>query len=99
LSPDEVTFCVLLRGYGARDPPDWPGMDAVLTRMRSQHGLEPGAACYNALLEVCYRTADSDRALDVIDRMAAEGIEPDSLTLDIVARKRTWRSYMRKTFG
>lgn len=54
------------------------------------------AASYNALLEICYKSNDSDRALDVIDRMAADGVEPDDITWDLAARKRTWRSYMRK---
>lgn len=70
----------------------------ALTRAR------PCAACvraasYNALLEVCYRTNDSDRALDVIDRMAADEVEPNEITWELAGRKRSWRSYMRKQFG
>eukprot|EP00878_Enallax_costatus_P023516 GHUV01025016.1.p1 GENE.GHUV01025016.1~~GHUV01025016.1.p1 ORF type:complete len:103 (+),score=18.66 GHUV01025016.1:111-419(+) len=57
------------------------------------------AASYNALLDICYRTNDSDRALDVLDRMADDEVEPDETTYEIVARKRAWRSYMRKVFG
>lgn len=57
------------------------------------------AASYNALLEICYKSNDSDRALDVIDRMADDGVEPDDITWDLTARKRTWRSYMRKFMG
>lgn len=57
------------------------------------------AASYNALLEICYKSNDSDRALDVIDRMADDGVEPDDITWDLAAKKRTWRSYMRKMMG
>jgi pentatricopeptide repeat protein len=39
---------------------------------------------------------DADRALDVIDRMANDGVEPDALTLAAVARKRTLRAYLKK---
>jgi pentatricopeptide repeat protein len=59
----------------------------------------PTAASYNALLEICYKSNDSDRALDVIDRMADDGVEPDDITWDLTAKKRQWRSYMRKVMG
>ncbi|KAI8470632.1 MAG: hypothetical protein J3K34DRAFT_419810 [Monoraphidium minutum] len=96
LEPDEVTCAVLLRGYASRSPPDWGQIDAVLTRMRARFGLEPSAVAYNALLEACVRTDDADRALDVIDRMAADGVEPDDMTLSICGRKRQLRAYLRK---
>lgn len=54
---------------------------------------------YNALLEVCARSNDSDRALDVLDRMADDGVEPDEVTFSITSKKRAWRSYMTKLFG
>lgn len=57
------------------------------------------AESYNALLEICYKSNDSDRALDVIDRMANDEVDPDDFTYEIVSRKRTWRSYLRKQFG
>jgi pentatricopeptide repeat protein len=56
------------------------------------------AASYNALLEICSRSDDSDRALDIIDRMADDEVDPDELTWDIAGRKRTWKSYLRKKF-
>ncbi|KAF8072794.1 hypothetical protein HT031_000454 [Scenedesmus sp. PABB004] len=96
LQPDEVTFAVMLRGYGGQSPPDWARLDAVLSQMKVTYGLDPTSTSYNALLDVCSRTNDSDRALDVIDRMAADGVEPDERTWDIASRKRAWRSYMRK---
>ncbi|PNH10376.1 hypothetical protein TSOC_002919 [Tetrabaena socialis] len=45
LVPDEVSFAVLLRGYGGLTPPAWPRIDATLTSMRMKYGIEPTAAC------------------------------------------------------
>lgn len=44
LQPDEVTFAVLLRGYGGSDPPAWVKIDATLTRMRQQYDIVPTAS-------------------------------------------------------
>ncbi len=44
LTPDEVTFAVLLRGYGAAKPPGWTQIDAVLTRMRQDYAVVPTAS-------------------------------------------------------
>lgn len=96
LRPDEVTFAVLLRGYGAANPPLWPKIDATLGRMRRAFGIEPTATSYNALLEVCVRTGDMDRAMDVVDRMADDGVAPDAQTALVCARKRALRAYARK---
>jgi hypothetical protein len=41
LKPDEVTFAVLLRGYGAQDPPAWQQIDATLTRMKVDFSIDP----------------------------------------------------------
>mmetsp|Transcript_3619 Transcript_3619/g.7841 ORF Transcript_3619/g.7841 Transcript_3619/m.7841 type:complete len:236 (+) Transcript_3619:28-735(+) len=99
LEPDEVSFAVLLRGYGARNPPDWPRIDATLTTMRTKYGIEPTATSFNVLLEVCARCNDLDRGQDVIDRMAADDVEPDEFTAEVVAKKRVLRSYLKKTLG
>jgi pentatricopeptide repeat protein len=56
------------------------------------------AVTFNALLDVCVRTKDVDRGLDVLDRMEAEGVEPDDLTPGIVQNRRVLRSYLRKKF-
>ncbi|KAG2493990.1 hypothetical protein HYH03_007917 [Edaphochlamys debaryana] len=96
LRPDEVSFAVLLRGYGASDPPQWSRIDTTLTTMRIKYGIEPSAVSFNALLEVCCRTNDLDRGQDIIDRMAADGVEPDEFTEEVVARRRALRSYLRK---
>ncbi|GIL55601.1 hypothetical protein Vafri_11147 [Volvox africanus] len=98
LTPDEVSFAVLLRGYGLLNPPDWPRIDATLTTMRAKYGIEPTAVSFNVLLEICCRTSDIERGQDIIDRMAADGVEPDEFTEEVVARRRVLRSYLRKTF-
>jgi len=98
LQPDEVTFAVLLRGYGASDPPAWQRIDAALTSMMQQYRLRPTSTSYNALLEVCLKSQDMDRGCDVLDRMANDGVEPDDVTRELVARKRSLRSYYRKMF-
>jgi hypothetical protein len=41
LEPDEVTFAVLLRGYGSQDPPAWQQIDATLTAMKQKYAIEP----------------------------------------------------------
>jgi pentatricopeptide repeat protein len=56
------------------------------------------AVSYNALLEVCLKSQDMDRGFDVLDRMANDGVEPDDVTRELVARKRSLRSYYRKMF-
>jgi pentatricopeptide repeat protein len=54
------------------------------------------AVTFNALLEVCVRTNDLDRGMDVIDRMVAERVEPDEQTLEIVQPRRSLRAYLKK---
>jgi hypothetical protein len=44
LQPDEITFAVMLRGYGSQNPPDWQKIDSVLTQMKMSYGLEPSAS-------------------------------------------------------
>ena len=162
LEPDEVTFAVLLRGYGAQEPPKWQQIDATLTAMKVQYSIDPSirepwlgwrsgagawrpsrlsaarqsplpaclprlaeslsarsppahpscypphpptpthtppfAVSYNTLLEVCVRTNDMDRGLDVLDRMADDDVAPDDYTLEVVKRKRVLRSHIGKLF-
>eukprot|EP00798_Chlamydomonas_sp_ICE-L_P004630 gene4630-14822_t len=99
LTPDEVSFAVLLTGYGNKQPPDWPQIDATLGSMRRDHGIEPTAMSFNCLLQVCSRTNDLARGQDIIDRMEADGVDPDDLTADILAKRKVLRSYLRKVFG
>jgi hypothetical protein len=37
--------------------------------------------------------------MDVIDRMAKDGVEPDGSTYDIAQPRRSLRAYVRKIFG
>ena len=41
LSPDEVTFTVLLRGYGECDPPRWSAIGDLLDAMERNYGIAP----------------------------------------------------------
>lgn len=97
LQPDEVSYAVLLRGYGSKDPPDWVKIDACLGAMKTKD-IEPSAVAYNALLEICARTSDLDRGQDIIDRMASDEVEPDEFTLEVVSKRKVLRSYLKKTF-
>jgi hypothetical protein len=49
LQPDEVTFAVLLRGYGNQNPPAWQSIDTVLTTMKNTYGIEPTASEWQLL--------------------------------------------------
>lgn len=53
LEPDEVTFAVLLRGYGARSPPDWQRIDACLTTMKTKYGIEATAGGWKQQRLMC----------------------------------------------
>ncbi|MEW5302614.1 MAG: hypothetical protein WDW38_008014 [Sanguina aurantia] len=97
LTPDEVSFVVLLRGYGGKTPPEWSKVDSTLTIMETQFGVVPTAISFNALLEICCRTNDLERGQDVIDRMISNGVVPDEFTEQIVAKKRALRSYLKKS--
>ncbi len=39
VEPDAVTFTVLVRGYGAEDPPRWGTIANLLTSMTRNHGI------------------------------------------------------------
>lgn len=56
--PDEVTFRVLVRGYGECEPPRWLAISSLLQVMDRKYGIQPSALLYNALLEICARTRD-----------------------------------------
>eukprot|EP00467_Chlorarachnion_reptans_P014093 CAMPEP_0114494838 /NCGR_PEP_ID=MMETSP0109-20121206/4873_1 /TAXON_ID=29199 /ORGANISM="Chlorarachnion reptans, Strain CCCM449" /LENGTH=207 /DNA_ID=CAMNT_0001671917 /DNA_START=216 /DNA_END=839 /DNA_ORIENTATION=- len=98
LSPDEITFKILVDGYGRVDPPDWAKISRLLNLMELTYGVRPSTMTYNGLLAICSRTKDYERAYELIDRMDAGGIEPDQQTLQIVHEKKALRGYMRKVF-
>jgi len=99
VEPDELVFAIMMRAYGAEDPPRWADVAALLGRMRHSFGITPGAKTYNALLETCARTNDVERGLQVLDRMDQEGVEPDAFTVEAVAGRKVLRSALRKTFS
>lgn len=97
LQPDEISFAVLLRGYGSKSPPDWTRIDKTLTSMKAKD-IEPTATSFNALLEICVRTNDLDRGQEIIERMSTDGVEPDEFTLDVVSKRKVLRSSLKKAF-
>jgi hypothetical protein len=41
LEPDDVTFAVLVRGYGETEPPQWLAISGLLSKMQSKFNLKP----------------------------------------------------------
>ena len=48
LEPDDVTFSVMMRGYGDSDPPQWTAISTLLGVMQSRFQMKPstGAAVH-----------------------------------------------------
>ena len=42
LTADDVTFAVLVRGYGSCQPPDWSAISLLLNTMEQQYQCKPG---------------------------------------------------------
>eukprot|EP00466_Bigelowiella_natans_P004924 jgi/Bigna1/81109/fgenesh1_pg.77_\ len=99
LEPDEVTFKILVDGYGKIEPPDWGKISRLLNLMELTYEIPPSTMTYNGLLSICARTKDYERAYELIDRMDAASIEPDHQTLQIVHEKKALRGYLRKVFS
>jgi pentatricopeptide repeat protein len=98
LTPDEVTFSVMLRGYGQQAPPRWTAISATLSSMEEAYAVRPTLVTFNALLDVCARTNDEARAAEIIDRMEAAGVQPDDFTVEAVKQKRSIRSMLKRKF-
>lgn len=98
LTPDEVSFVVMYRGYGSQDPPRWTAISNTLATMERDFGIAPTALTFNALLETCSRTNDETRGTELIQRMVSAGVEPDEFTLDAVQKRKSLRSLLRKMF-
>ena len=98
LQPDEVTFAVMVRGYGDQEPPRWTAISNVIATMEKEFGIVPSTLTYNALLEVCSKTNDEPRGAEIITRMAAAKIEPDDFTIEAVRQRKSLRSLLKKTF-
>ena len=41
LEPDDVTFSILVRGYGETEPPQWLAISGLLSKMQSRFNLKP----------------------------------------------------------
>lgn len=62
--------------------------------IESQHVI---AAVYNCLLEICARTNDEERGFDIIDRMSKASVPPNKYTLEAVKRRKSLRSYLKRS--
>lgn len=96
LVPDEVAFTVMIRGYGDELPPRWTSIASVLSMMEHTYGIEPTVLTYNTLLEVCSKTNDEDRGIEIIDRMQEAGVEPNEYSLEAVRQRKSLRSLVKK---
>eukprot|EP01023_Acetabularia_acetabulum_P053980 TRINITY_DN6060_c2_g1_i1.p1 TRINITY_DN6060_c2_g1~~TRINITY_DN6060_c2_g1_i1.p1 ORF type:complete len:229 (+),score=29.10 TRINITY_DN6060_c2_g1_i1:133-819(+) len=96
VSPDPVTFSVLIQGYGQIDPPDWSAIASTLRNMESQFDLVPDVKVYNALLSVCVKSNDLQRAKDLLTQMDREGVSPDKTTEAAMSSRRAFRAALRK---
>ena len=99
LAPDEVTFSVLLRGYGDQQPPRWTAISNTLNTMERTYNLAPTVVTFNALLEVCSRTRDEVRGAEIIERMEVAGVQPDEFTIEAVRQRKSLRSLLKRTFS
>ena len=41
LEPDEITFAILLRGYGNQKPPSWSQITGLMNLMVSRYNCQP----------------------------------------------------------
>jgi hypothetical protein len=41
LVPDDVTFAVMIRGYGSSEPPKWTAISTTLNLMEGQYSRRP----------------------------------------------------------
>ncbi len=41
LEPDDVTFSVLIRGYGEAEPPQWLAISGLLSMMSRKYEVQP----------------------------------------------------------
>ena len=96
VEPDEVVFVELMRGHLDVNPPEWSRVNALIGKMENTYDVVPTAATYNLLLGKCADDNELERAEDLVDRMADNGVEPDGRTLGAVKKRRSIRSYAKK---
>lgn len=98
LKPDAIVVGVMLRAYGQRNPPQWSKIQQLLSRMEAEFGLQPSAAIFNELVDICARDNEVERGMQLLERMAQAGVEPDEYTFAAVKRRRSLRSHFKKLF-
>lgn len=98
LRPDAVAVGVLLRAYGQRKPVAWAKIQQLLMRVESEFGMQPSVGVFNELVEICARENDVAKGIELLEKMAAVGVEPDGQTFEAVKRRRALRSHFKKLF-
>jgi len=99
MEPDEVTFSVLIKGYGQDVAnPKWAKIRQTLQTMETD-GIELTTCTYNTLLEICATCNDWQRGMQVLDQMHDTSVAPDQMTLEIVKKKKTLRAHCKKLFS
>jgi len=96
LVPDEVAFMVLIRGYGDEYPPRWTSIATMLSTMEHTYGIVPTVLTFNTLLEVCSKTNDEERGVEIIDRMQDAGVVPNDMSFEAVRQRKSLRSMLKK---
>ncbi len=57
LTPDEVVFAVLLRGYGGAARPNWNEISSCLAEMEGKHGITPSTGVGRQMLHLTRHNA------------------------------------------
>jgi pentatricopeptide repeat protein len=96
LVPDEVAFMVLVRGYGDQYPPQWTQIASTLSVMEHSYGIGPTILTFNTLLEVCSKTNDEERGMEIIDRMDDQGVVPNDGSFEAVKNRKSLRGRLKK---
>ena len=98
MQPDEVTYSVLIKGYGQdRAHPKWNKIKQILQAME-QTGITLTTCTYNSLLEVCASSNDWQRGMQVLDQMADLQVVPDQMTMEIIRKRKILRAHLKKLF-
>jgi pentatricopeptide repeat protein len=96
LSPDEVAFMVLIRGYGEQYPPQWTQIASTLSVMEHTYGVEPTVLTFNTLLEICSKSNDEERGMEIIDRMDDQAVVPNDGSFEAVKNRKSLRGRLKK---
>ena len=98
MQPDEVTYSVLIKGYGQDfRSPKWGKIRQMLQTMEVD-GIELTTCTYNSLLGICAASNDWQRGMQVLDQMHDTQVLPDQMTMEIVKKRKTLRAHLRKLF-